>query len=274
MSFGATRPPRMLALPIPPGYRPPTMRTPTLVMLLVSAAVAAGAELGGAPQAAEITGRAKVVDGDSMEIGSDRVRLFGIDAPEGRQDCRRNGQTWRCGEDAALKLRSLVQGATLRCTPRDTDEYGRSVSVCKNGNTDINAEMVRAGFALAYRRYSNDYVDEENDARNAKRGLWAGEFTPPWDYRRESRAETPRPQQPSPAPRSSAGGSATATQPSNPRCAIKGNINTRGDRIYHLPGSDSYDITVIDERSGERWFCSEAEARAAGWRAANPRSTR
>jgi endonuclease YncB( thermonuclease family) len=241
-------------------------------MLLVSAAVASGAQFGRAPQAAEITGRAKVVDGDSLEIGTDHVRLFGIDAPEGRQDCRRNGQAWRCGEDAAAKLRSLVQGATLRCTPRDTDEYGRSVSVCRNGSTDINAEMVRAGLALAYRRYSNDYVDEENEARNAKRGLWAGEFTAPWDYRRETREETPRPQQS--APRAAPGAGTAATQPPNSRCAIKGNINQRGDRIYHVPGSDSYDNTVIDERSGERWFCSEAEARAAGWRAPNPRSTR
>ncbi len=243
-------------------------------MLLVSAAVGAGVQLGCAPQAAEITGRAKVVDGDSLEIGIDRIRLFGIDAPEGRQDCQRNGQAWRCGEDAAAKLRSLVQGATLRCMPRDTDEYGRSVSVCKNGTTDINAEMVRAGLALAYRRYSNDYVDEENEARNAKRGLWAGEFTPPWDYRRESREETPRPQQPSTARTAPPGGGAPAAQAPNSRCAIKGNINQRGDRIYHVPGSDSYDVTVIDERNGERWFCSEAEARAAGWRPPNPRSTR
>jgi endonuclease YncB( thermonuclease family) len=242
-------------------------------VFLVCVAVAAGGQLGCAPQAAEIAGRAKVVDGDSLEIGGDRVRLFGIDAPEGRQDCRRNGQAWRCGEDAAAKLRSLVQGATLRCMPRDTDEYGRSVSVCKNGSTDINAEMVRAGFALAYRRYSNDYVDEENEARKAKRGLWAGEFTPPWDWRRESREETPRPQQET-APRVTQGGGTAAPQPPNSRCAIKGNINQRGDRIYHLPGSDSYDITVIDERNGERWFCSEAEARAAGWRAAGPRSAR
>ncbi len=243
-------------------------------MLLVTAAIGGGVQPGCAPQAAEITGRAKVVDGDSLEIGNDRLRLFGIDAPEGRQDCRRNNQPWRCGEDAAAKLRSLVQGATLRCTPRDTDEYGRSVSVCKNGNTDINAEMVRAGLALAYRRYSNDYVDEENEARNAKRGLWAGEFTAPWDYRRETRDDPPRSQQ-QPTPRTAPpGGGATATQPPSSRCAIKGNINQRGDRIYHVPGSDSYDNTVIDERNGERWFCSEAEARAAGWRAPNPRSTR
>jgi len=241
-------------------------------MLIVSAAIGAGVQVGCGPQAAEITGRVtRFIDGDSFEIGNDEVRLFGIDAPEGRQDCRRNGQTWRCGDDARAKLRSLVEGATLRCTARDMDEYGRSVSVCKNGNVDINAEMVRSGMAVAYRRYSNDYVDEENEAKNAKRGLWAGEFTNPSEYRRENRGETPRPSQQSPASRSAPGGGTTATQSSSSGCRIKGNINTRGERIYHVPGSDSYDITVIDERAGERWFCSEAEARAAGWRAAGTR---
>jgi endonuclease YncB( thermonuclease family) len=245
------------------------MRTPAL-LLIASAALAA--EPGCAPQAAEIAGRVtKVVDGDSLEIGSDRIRLYGIDAPEGRQDCRRNGETWRCGDAAAAALRRLVQGATLRCTPRDTDEYGRSVSVCRNGSTDVNAEMVRSGLALAYRRYSNAYVDEENAARAAKRGLWASEFTPPWDYRRDSREEAPRA---APPPRATQGGGSAGTQPPNARCAIKGNINQRGDRIYHVPGSDSYDSTVIDERAGERWFCSESEARAAGWRAAAQRRSR
>ena len=240
-------------------------------MLLVSGAIATGAQVGCAPQAAEITGRvSKFIDGDSFDIGGDHVRLFGIDAPEGRQDCRRNGAVWRCGDDAAAKLRSLVQGATLRCTPRDTDEYGRSVSVCKNGSTDINAEMVRAGFALAYRRYSNDYVDEENEARSAKRGLWASEFARPWDWRRENREESP-PQSLSPRAAPNSGGS--PAQPPKAGCLIKGNISQRGDRIYHVPGSDSYAATVINERAGERWFCSEAEARAAGWRAAAPRAT-
>ena len=120
---------------------------------------------------ADITGRAVVVDGDSLEIGQERIRLFGIDAPEGTQDCQRNGAAWRCGEEAAAKLRSLVGGATLRCVLRDTDDYGRHVSVCHNGTTDINAEMVRAGFAVAYRRYGNDYVAAENEARSARREI-------------------------------------------------------------------------------------------------------
>jgi endonuclease YncB( thermonuclease family) len=241
-------------------------------MLLVTAASGATVQVGCAPQAAEITGRvSKWIDGDSFEIGGHPVRLFGIDAPEGRQDCRRNGQTWRCGDEARDKLRGLVADATLRCTPRDTDEYGRSVSVCKNGNVDINAEMVRAGFALAYRRYSSDYVDEENEARNAKRGLWSGEFTKPWDYRRDARespTQTPR----GPAPEATGPKAPGKARDSN--CRIKGNISASGERIYHTPDSPSYQDTVIDERAGERWFCSEAEARAAGWRAAHPRNTR
>src|SRR6185312_6805362 len=194
-------------------------QAPPLLMLLVSAAIATVAQVGCAPQAAEIAGRAQVIDGDSMQVGDVEVRLYGIDAPEGRQDCRRNGQPWRCGDDAAAKLRSLVQGATLRCTPRDTDEYGRSVSVCKNGNTDINAEMVRAGLALAYRRYSNDYVDEETEAKSAKRGLWASEFTRPWDWRRENREEAPPQSSP---PRAAPNGGAAPAQPPKAGCLIKG----------------------------------------------------
>jgi endonuclease YncB( thermonuclease family) len=245
------------------------MKSHRLPSLLASMVIAAGLPL--ACARAEITGRAVVVDGDSLEIGKDRVRLFGIDAPEGKQDCRRNGAAWRCGEDAAAKLRSLVSGATLRCTPRDTDEYGRSVSVCRNGSTDINAEMVRAGLALAYRRYSNDYVDQENEARSAKRGLWSGEFTPPAEFRRESREQTTqRPADPAAggasAPRAAAG--------HRPGCDIKGNINGKGVRIYHMPGSASYDDTKIDESAGEHWFCTEKEAVDAGWRAAGTRPPR
>jgi endonuclease YncB( thermonuclease family) len=244
------------------------MRTPPLIMLLAAAALACSAQTGCAPKAADaITGRAKVVDGDSLEIGADRIRLYGIDAPEGRQECRRNGKPWRCGDDAAAKLRSLVRGATLRCTPRDMDEYGRSVAVCRNGNVDVNAQMVRSGLALAYRRYSGDYVAEEDEARGAKRGLWASEFTPPWEWRRESREETA---QKSPRVAEESG---PVTPPRGPAagCRIKGNINARGEKLYHTPDSPAYESTTIDERAGERWFCTEAEAQAAGWRKAGAR---
>jgi endonuclease YncB( thermonuclease family) len=212
------------------------------------------------------SGTAKVVDGDSLEVGATRIWLFGIDAPEGRQTCTRDSKDWPCGVEAANKLRSLIGGRPIDCVQRDVDQYKRVVAVCTNGATDLNAAMVRAGLALAYRHYSNDYVADEDDARSAQRGMWAGAFTAPWDYRHshsDAAPEYPRTQQ-SPQqkqsplqPDSQAGGG----------CLIKGNINGRGERIYHVPGTRGYDETVITESKGERWFGSEQEAESAGWRA-------
>jgi len=232
----------------------PTMRIHPRLSLLVLAALALCAEAACIPQE-RISGRAKVTDGDSLEIGTTRLRLFGVDAVEGRQSCTRDGRAWPCGNEAARKLRGLIGDRTVNCTKRDVDNYGRTVAVCRSGTTDLNAEMVRAGFATAYRRYSNDYVDEENEARSARRGIWAGEFTNPEDYRHDEPPAQPRdrPEQPQ---RSARDG-----------CYIKGNINGEGAHIYHVPGTPSYDDTRIDESKGERWFCTESEARAAGWRA-------
>lgn len=222
-------------------------------LLFGVALLAVGAATNCVPQE-RISGRADVTDGDSFEIGATRVRLFGVDAPEGRQSCTRDSGDWACGNEAARKLRSLIGGRTVTCAQRDVDDYGRVVAVCRSGAADLAAEMARSGFAVAYRRYSNDYVDEENEARAAKRGIWAGDFAAPEAYRRNDRNEAPTQRRdPQPAPRDG--------------CYIKGNINGEGERIYHVPGTSSYDDTAIDTNKGERWFCSEAEARAEGWRA-------
>jgi len=209
----------------------------------------------------QITGAAKVIDGDSLEIGATSIRLYAVDAPEGRQSCTRNGARWACGEAAAAKLRALVAGRTLVCTQKDIDRYGRTVAQCTNGEADLGAELVRAGLALAYRQYGGDYVGEEAEAKAARRGVWAGTFTPPWEWRRNPRAETA-----TGAPTQSQRGAAPAPE-TRDGCLIKGNINRAGEHIYHVPGSRSYEETVIDEARGERWFCSEAEAQSAGWRA-------
>ena len=213
--------------------------------------------------AVRVSGGAKVVDGDSLEIGTTSIRLYGVDAPEGLQTCGEGATTWNCGRAATEKLRELVGTKAVSCQEKDTDSYGRTVAVCSAGGVDLGAAMVTAGLALAYRRYSEDYVDEENRARAARRGLWAGPFTPPWEFRRE-RDE--------PTDRSSRPGATESRPPAESRahragCDIKGNINSEGERIYHVPGSRSYDDTVIDESKGERWFCSAAEARREGWRA-------
>jgi len=234
----------------------PTMRLHTRFCLFALAALVLSAEAACIPQE-RISGRAEVTDGDSFEIGATRVRLWGVDAPEGRQSCTREGRSWACGSEAARKLRSLIGDRTVTCTKRDVDNYGRAVAVCRSGAADLGAEMVRSGFATAYRRYSNDYLDEENDARAAHRGIWAGEFTNPEDYRHDDQHDaTTQRRSESPQAASRCDG-----------CYIKGNINAQGERIYHLPGSSSYEDTVIDESKGERWFRTENEARAAGWRA-------
>jgi endonuclease YncB( thermonuclease family) len=229
------------------------MRMQARLSLLGLAALALSAEVACVPQE-RISGHAEVTDGDSLEIGSTRLRLYGVDAVEGRQSCTRGGREWACGNEAARTLRNLIGDRTVTCTKRDVDTYGRIVAVCRSGAADLGAEMVRLGFATAYRRYSNDYVDEENEAHSARRGIWAGEFTNPEDYRHdETPTQRDRPAAPQRSPRDD--------------CTIKGNINDKGDHIYHVPGSPSYDDTRIDESKGERWFCSEAGARAAGWRA-------
>jgi endonuclease YncB( thermonuclease family) len=235
------------------------MPTGKRLFVAAVATLALGAELLCVAQQ-RISGRAQITDGDSFEIGATSIRLYGIDAPEGRQSCTRDGRDWACGTEAARKLRSLTGDRILTCTQRDVDDYGRIVAVCRNGSTDLAAEMARSGFATAYRRYSSDYVDEENEAKAARRGIWAGEFTAPEAYRRDA-APTQR----------SRGTELQSSQPSRDGCTVKGNINGDGERIYHLPGSSSYDNTAIDETRGERWFCTEAQARAAGWRAPRAR---
>lgn len=200
-----------------------------------------------------ISGTATVVDGDSLEIASTSIRLHAVDAPEGRQRCTRNDTSWNCGGAAANKLRELVAGRTIVCTKTDTDNYGRTVARCSNGNVDLGSEMVLAGLALAYRQYGRDYVDEESRAKDARHGVWAGEFTPPWDWRRN--------------PDSAAPAVSRTDSSVGSNCRIKGNINRQGERIYHTPGSNNYEQTIIDESRGERWFCSEREALDAGWRA-------
>ena len=210
-------------------------------------------EAGAAP-GPTLSGRARVIDGDTLALGGERIRLFGIDAPESAQSCRANGQPWRCGELATRALVGRIGGRTVAYEERGRDRYGRAVALCRAGREDLNAWMVEQGWALAYRRFSRAYVDEERAAHAARRGIWRGEFVAPWDWRRGERL---------------AGASTARTrgvQGASGNCRIKGNINKRGERIYHVPGGAFYESTRVEPAKGELWFCSEREARAAGWR--------
>ena len=217
------------------------------------------------PIQADVSGRARVIDGDTIEVGAVRIRLFGLDAPESAQSCLAGSRRWPCGEQATRALAGQIEGRSVACEERDRDRYGRVVAVCRYGGQDVNAWLVREGWAIAYRRYSTAYVGEEASARRAKRGLWRGDFVPPWDWRRGDRlkeaSRDDRVKATREAPRVSARDRGA--------CNIKGNIShNSGKRIYHMPGDRDYERTRISTSRGERYFCTEAEARAAGWRRA------
>lgn len=138
-------------------------------------------------------GTANVIDGDSFRLGKDEIRLNGIDAPEYRQVCRdERGRNWNCGRAAADALRRLVSGREVACKGLDADRYGRLVSRCTAGSVQLNAEMVRLGWAIAYTRHDMSYVDEEAEARRDRRGIWRGTFELPADWREIHRTHMDR----------------------------------------------------------------------------------
>ena len=209
-----------------------------------------------AAPAEALSGRARVIDGDTIEVGKTRVRLHGVDAPESGQSCVASGARWPCGRRATRALAGRLGGRAVTCEERDRDRYGRIVAVCRQDGRDINAWLVAEGWALAYRRYSRAYLGEEQRARAGRKGMWRGEFVVPWDWRRGKRL------------RSSARTGRSSENAASKRCTIKGNIGRSGKRIYHVRGGRHYAQTRIDTSRGERWFCSEREAQAAGWRRA------
>ncbi|WP_018996192.1 thermonuclease family protein [Hirschia maritima] len=204
-----------------------------------------------------ISGRAQVTDGDSLRIGDERIRLFGIDALEGKQTCNFSGDEWACGRSSRKALERAIGRNAVSCTVYDKDKYKRSVSICRVGETDLNEGQVRNGWAVAYTKYSKKYASAEKDAHANQRGIWRSEFERPEDYRRRIRqvnAERARQNQ---------------SRPVKAGCDIKGNISSgSGNRIFHVRGQRDYERTSINTKKGERWFCTEQEAWSAGWKKA------
>jgi endonuclease YncB( thermonuclease family) len=209
-------------------------------------------------QAQTLSGPAEIVDGDSLTVSGVAVRLFGIDAPEGKQTCNRGGTEWRCGEEAAIQLRTMIGESSIECRTRGVDGYGRMLAVCSVAGIEINRAMVEAGWATAFRKYSQDYVIEETRAKSGYRGIWGSEFQPPQDYR--AAKSVAREDRPEALVRRQAAPSLSRAVPG---CAIKGNRNRKGQWIYHLPGMPYYEATRPEEL-----FCTEAQAQAAGYRRA------
>lgn len=131
----------------------------------------------------EILGKVRVVDGDSLEVGGQLVDLFGIDAPEETQTCEAGGREWQCGREAAFALAFETAEHWVSC-----DEVGRAASgavlgLCRVGPYDLNAIMVRKGWALAEPSRATNYAAEEHAAQAAGAGIWRGTFLPPWEWR-------------------------------------------------------------------------------------------
>lgn len=187
------------------------------------------------------------IDGDTLEIDGVIYRLNGIDAPEHGQRCG----DWDCGSEATRELARLLSGATVSCEPVEMDDYGRIIATCYADGRDLGAAMIDKGLAWAFLQYSDAYAPDELVSKDKSAGVFAEDFMPPWEYRalRWKRAEAEEQEAP-------------------PGCPIKGNISTRtGEKIYHVPWSPWYTRTYVNPSKGERWFCDEAQAVSAGWRA-------
>jgi len=203
--------------------------------------------LGQIANAENLSGRVVAIsDGDTFTLltvdkHQIKIRLAEIDAPESAQPY---------GNRSKQALSGLIFGKDVRVAVQTIDRYGRTVGRPYVGDLDVSEEMIRSGAAWVYRQYVIDkgLFEIESEAQAARRGLWAlpeAEQIAPWDWRRGLNNSVER----------------------SDNCNIKGNINSKGDHIYHSPGSRSYGATKINESKGERWFCSEEEAKAAGWRA-------
>ncbi|MFD2739054.1 thermonuclease family protein [Sulfitobacter aestuarii] len=199
-----------------------------------------------------IHGAIRVIDGDTLAIGKARLRLHGIDAPEAGQPCRDGGGTvLACGDWVTGEVRARFEGRQARCDLRELDRYGRSVAKCYVAGEDVGRLLVQQGLAFAYRRYAMDYDLDEKAAFVAGRGLHGFTLQTPAAYRAAQRATV----------------SDEGSEPPGD-CRIKGNISSKGSRIYHRPDQRDYGRTRIETSKGERWFCTAVEAETAGWRAA------
>lgn len=220
------------------------------------------------PASANIfSGSAEVVDGDTIDMTGTRIRLVGIDAAESAQQCRRDGQAWDCGADAAAAMRELLSAGPIECSAQGFDSYGNTLATCRNALFDIGHEMVRRGLALPSGDAPYEYAEARDLAKKLKFGMWAGEFDEPAAWRAAHPQVTPQLVRAGTTGSRPASRVRAAAAPAERRytsamgCAIKGNHSRYGDYIYHLPGQRYYDTT-----RPEHLFCTEREAMAAGFR--------
>jgi len=133
-----------------------------------------------------IKGNAKIIDGDTIHIGKEKIRLHGIDAPEINQICTINNQIWKCGLESKRSLINIILNQVVQCNILETDKYKRAVAVCFANDLNLNRYMVKNGWAIAYRYYSLNYVIDEEFAKKRKLGIWKGQFIEPYIFRKKN----------------------------------------------------------------------------------------
>jgi len=140
------------------------------------------------PAFADVSGPARVVDGDTLWIGETKIGLYGIDAPELKQTCTtRKGKVQHCGRLSMQHLVRLVRGQDVSCKDKTQNSDGRLMAVCRLGPFNLNEQMVIDGWALADRQDGKNYQRAETFAKARREGIWRSTFDAPWDWRKTNR---------------------------------------------------------------------------------------
>lgn len=219
--------------------------------------------------AADITGTPKILDGDTVQFGSLRVRLGAMASPETDQQClNEKGEPFACGIAARDTLKTFAGDRPWTCRPVGATQHGSVVGRCTAGGEDVEKWMVRNGWGLASAREAKGYGADEAEARTSKAGLWAGAFVSPREWRnRNANAMVLGALKVTPATKALLLRSAHGANPPSPDCAIKANVNRSGTCIFHQPGGRFYaKIKMDNPEKGNRWFCTVSEAKAANCR--------
>lgn len=208
--------------------------------------MSSGVSTGSVTVATEISGSSFAVNGEVLRVDGALVRLEGIEAPETGQPCyRANGKKWDCARAARMGLSRLVRRKAVTCTPSGHDADGRVLARCTiGGDTDVATEAVRHGYVFAVGSFFNSLSAEEKEARVAKAGIWQGNVQRPQEWRDQAWED--------------------AKQAAPDGCPIKGFVRS-STKIYALPWAPEYNRARVRTDRGERWFCSEDEAKAAGF---------
>nr|WP_246709092.1 MULTISPECIES: thermonuclease family protein [Bradyrhizobium] len=222
--------------------------------------------------AATLSGVPRILDANTIEIERTNVRLLGIEAPETDHICLdAQGRKWACGLAARDELIKHSNGRTWVCHTQRVDEYRRALGSCFIEGEDVNVWMVRAGWALSAGASHHTYAVYELVASTANTGLWSGAFIAPWDWPHRNRSTIVVGATLVPIDAQEVLlGSLLLAEPPSSECLIKGTLERNGERTYRVPGQRGYEQIDMTKKGGERWLCSEAEAKATGWRKAVP----